>query len=130
MNIILCTNEIFTATGVAVVIKNEIYFYRNCKPYHKYSIQSTTIRDTEECKLWQESEDAFDLLKRLQVLSSTIGFVSLSTTSQQMLCLNECHLIEYFEKWRKNNLVKQASIILLISHKITSFPTPSVDIIL
>ncbi|XP_029343319.1 Bardet-Biedl syndrome 1 protein isoform X2 [Acyrthosiphon pisum] len=95
---------------VAVVIKNEIYFYRNCKPYHKYSIQSTTIRDTEECKLWQESEDAFDLLKRLQVLSSTIGFVSLSTTSQQMLCLNECHVNEYFEKCRKTNLVKQHTI--------------------
>lgn len=103
-------NEIYSVAGIAVVIKNEIYFYRNCKPYHKYSIQSTIIRDTEECKLWQESDDAFDLLKRLQVLSSKIGFVSLSTTSQQMLCLNECHLNEYFEKCRKINLVKQASI--------------------
>lgn len=93
--------------GVAVVIKNEVYFYRNCKPYHKYSIQSTTIRDTEECKLWQESEDASDLLKRLQVLSSSIGFVNLSTTSQQMLCLNECNIGEYFEKYRKSSLVKQ-----------------------
>jgi len=108
-------DEIFTAAGVAVVIKNEIYFYRNCKPYHKYSIQPTTIKDTEECKLWHECEDALDLLKRLQVLSSTIGFASLSTTSQQMLCLNECHINEYFEKYRKYNLVKQASIILLIS---------------
>ena len=108
----MCPNEIFFAAGVAVVIKNEIYFYRNCKPYHKYSIQSTAIRNTEECKLWQESENAFDLLKRLQVLSSTSGFVNLSTTSQQMLCLNECHLSEYFEKYRKTALVKQASIIL------------------
>lgn len=92
-----------------MVIKNEIYFYRNCKPYHKYSIQSTTVKDTEECKLWQESADAFDLLKHLQVLSSAVGFVNLSTTSQQMLCLNECHLEEYFSKHKKNKLVKQAS---------------------
>jgi len=108
---IIRTSEIILSIGVAVVIKNEIYFYRNCKPYHKYSIRSTTIIDTEECKLWHESEDAFDLLKRLQVLSSSIGFASLSTTSQQMLCLNECHVGEYFEKYRKNNLVKQASIV-------------------
>lgn len=98
--------------GVAVVIKNEIYFYRNCKPYHKYSLQPTIVKDAEECKLWQETENAFDLLKRLQILSTSIGFVNLSTTSQQMLCLNECHLNEYFEKHKTKILVKQASIIL------------------
>ncbi|XP_025409187.1 Bardet-Biedl syndrome 1 protein isoform X2 [Sipha flava] len=95
---------------IAVVIKNEIYFYRNCKPYHKYSIHSTTLKDTEECKLWQETEGAFDLLKHLQVLSSTIGFVNLSTTSQQMLCLNECYIEEYFLKHKKNKLMKQHTI--------------------
>lgn len=102
--------EIFYA-GVAVVIKNEIYFYRNCKPYHKYSVQPTTIKDTEECKLWQECENAFDLIKSLQILSSSVGFVNLSTTSQQMLCLNECHTEEYFEKHKKNKLVKQVSVL-------------------
>jgi len=104
-------NEIFS--GIAVVIKNEIYFYRNCKPYHKYSIQPTIIQDTEECNLWQESKNAFDLLKCLQILSSSMGFVNLTTTSQQMLCLNECHLEEYFEKYKKTKLVKQASIIVI-----------------
>lgn len=97
---------------MAVVIRNEIYFYRNCKPYHKYSVQPTIVQDTEECKLWQESEYASDLLKRLQILSSSIGFVNLSTTSQQMLCLNECFLEEYFEKCKKIKLMKQASIKL------------------
>lgn len=103
-------NMYVRTTGIAVVVKNEIYFYRNCKPYHKYTIQSTVVKDTEECKLWQESENAFDLLKRLQLLSSSVGFVNLSTTSQQMLCLNECHAEEYFEKYKKNKLVKQVSV--------------------
>lgn len=97
--------------GVAVVIKNEIYFYRNCRPYHKYSLQPTIIKDTEECRLWQEIKDPFDLLKGLQTLSTSIGFVNLSSTSQQLLCLNECYLHEYFEKCKTKKLVKQASII-------------------
>lgn len=95
------------------MIKNEIFFYRNCKPYHKYSVQPTVLKDTEECKLWQNTENAFDFLKHLQLLSSSIGFVNLSTTSQQMLCLNECHVEEFFLKHKNNKLVKQASIILL-----------------
>lgn len=106
-----------TFSGIAAVIKNEIYFYRNCKPYHKYTIQSTIVKDTEECKLWQESENAFDLLKQLQMLSSSIGFVNLSTTSQQMLCLNECHVKDYFEKYQKHKLVKQASTQNNVSSK-------------
>lgn len=93
--------------GVAVAIRNEIYFYRNCKPYHKYSIQPKVIKDTEECKLWQESDDVYDLLKKLQMLSSSMGFVNLSTTSQQMLCTNEYRLEEYFEKYKKKRLIKQ-----------------------
>lgn len=101
------------SVGIAVVIKNEIYFYRNCKPYHKYSVQPIIIKDTEECKLWQECENVFDLLKSLQILSSSVGFVNLSTTSQQMLCLNECHTEEYFEKHKKINLVKQVNIVYI-----------------
>jgi len=103
-------NVIFS--GIAVVIKNEIYFYRNCKPYHKYSIQPTIVQDSEECKLWQESNNASDLLERLRILSSSVGFVNLTSTSQQMLCLNECYLQEYFEKYKKVKLIKQASIII------------------
>lgn len=99
--------KLICLTGIAAVIKNEIYFYRNCKPYHKYSLQPTVVKDSEECKLWQETEDAYDLLKRLQLLSTAVGFVNLSTTSQQMLCLNECHLQEYFEKYKSKKLVKQ-----------------------
>lgn len=102
------TNYFFQSfPGAAVVIKNEVYFYRNCKPYHKYTVQSTIVRDTEECNLWQDCENAFDLIKCLQLLSASVGFVNLSTTSQQMLCLNECHLEEYFAKYKKTKLIKQ-----------------------
>lgn len=123
------TNNIETFLGVAVVIKNEIYFYRNCKPYHKYTIQPTILKDNEECKLWQDSEDAFDLLKRLQLLSSSVGFVNLSTTSQQMLCLDECHVKDFFIKHKNNKLLKQASAIFLIRHK-TCFNIINVCIVL
>ncbi|XP_050438790.1 Bardet-Biedl syndrome 1 protein homolog [Adelges cooleyi] len=102
---------------IAVVIKNEIYFYRNCKPYHKYTVQPTVVNDDVEKRIWREAKESADLLKNLRVLANTVGFASLSTTSQHALCCDEYEVDVFFEKYKNQKLVKQPNITCIAELK-------------
>ncbi|XP_050531535.1 Bardet-Biedl syndrome 1 protein isoform X2 [Daktulosphaira vitifoliae] len=95
---------------IAVAIKNEIYFYRNCKPYYKYSIQPALVNNEDESKIWRDAEKSSELLSNLQALATSIGFAKLSTTSQQLLCCHENQIENFFNNHKKQKLVKQHNI--------------------